>query len=79
MAELGSEQATGKIIIFEKLGTECIGVCVCCVCVCVCVCMHASVCMLFLGGEDRERVSIKEGSHKSGTASNMLQCDLNML
>ena len=27
MAELGSEQATGKIIIFEKLGTECIVLC----------------------------------------------------
>jgi len=47
-----------------------------CVCVCVCVHMHAHV---VSGGEKTGKVSVNEGSHKSGTASNMLQCDLNML
>lgn len=39
----------------------------------VCVC-SGGVCV-FLRGEDRERVSGEEGSPKSGTASDMLQCD----
>lgn len=30
---------------------------------------------VFLRGEDRERVSVEEGSPTSGTASDTLQCD----